>query len=99
MVTVIIISLITVLATAALALFEPRLHPKHPSVRIYWMAPLAGAAILLLCGGITPAEAAAGLLTPSAVNPIKILILFFSMLVPFIKISRVEFDTLLRGRE
>jgi len=27
------------------------------------------------------------------------LILFFSMLVPFIKISRVEFDTLLRGRE
>ena len=30
---------------------------------------------------------------------VSLLILFFSMLVPFIKISRVEFDTLLRGRE
>ena len=79
MIAVIIISLITVLATAALALFEPRLHPKHASVRIYWMAPLVGAAILLLCGRITPAEAVTGLLAPSAVNPVKILVLFFSM--------------------
>ena len=79
MTIVILISLITVLATAALALLEPRLHPAHPSARVYWFAPLLGAALLLFCGAITPAEAVEGLLAAGAVNPIKILVLFVSM--------------------
>ena len=79
MAAVVTISILTVLATALLALFESRLHPKHPAVRIYWVAPLTGALLLLLCGGITPAQALDGLLADSAVNPIKILVLFFSM--------------------
>ena len=79
MTAVIILSLITVLATAALALFEPYLHPKHLSARIYWTAPLAGALILLLARLISFSRVADGLLADSAVNPIKILVLFFSM--------------------
>ena len=79
MTAVIVLSLITVLATAALALFEPLLHPKHLSARIYWIAPLAGALILIFSGQISFSRVMDGLLADSAVNPIKILILFFSM--------------------
>ncbi|MBR7181325.1 MAG: hypothetical protein IKD28_00910 [Clostridia bacterium] len=79
MAVVISISLLTVVATALLALFEPLLHPKHLSARIYWLAPFAGA-LILLCGGlISFGEVGAGLVAESAVNPIKILVLFLSM--------------------
>ena len=60
MAAVVSLSLLTVLATAALALFEPLLHPKHLSVRIYWIAPLAGALILLFTGQITFSRAPVG---------------------------------------
>lgn len=79
MAAVISISIITVLATALLALFEPRLHPKRPSLRIYWAAPLAGALLLLLFTPLSFIGVGKGLLADSAVNPIKILVLFLSM--------------------
>ena len=79
MTAVISISLITVIATALLALFEPLLHPKHTAVRIYWVAPLAGALLLVCSTTLSFAEVWAGLTADSAVNPIKILVLFLSM--------------------
>ena len=79
MAAVISIFFLTVVATALLALFEPLLHPKHLSARIYWLAPFAGA-LILLCGGmISFGEVGAGLVAESAVNPLKILVLFLSM--------------------
>lgn len=91
MATVIIVSLLTVLATAAMALLEPRLHPRHPSVRLYWIAPLLGALLLLMGGWLPVHEALSGLLAESAVNPIKILVLFFSMTLMSVFLDEVGF--------
>ena len=79
MVAVISISLVTLIATALLALFEPLLHPKHTAVRIYWVAPLAGALLLVCSKSLSLTEVWEGLTYDSAVNPIKILVLFLSM--------------------
>ena len=97
MVAVIVISLITVLATAALALFEPRLHPGHPSARIYWAAPLFGALVLIFGGWLPIGEAFSGLLADSAVNPVKILVLFFSMTLMSVFLDEVGFFRYLAG--
>ena len=91
MAAVITISLLTVLATAAMALFEPRLHPKHPNLRLYWIAPLLGAFLLLIGGWMPVGEALSGLLAESAVNPIKILVLFFSMTLMSVFLDEVGF--------
>ncbi|MBQ8342395.1 MAG: hypothetical protein IJX39_06365 [Clostridia bacterium] len=98
MAAVVSLSLLTVLATAALALFEPLLHPKHLSVRIYWVAPLAGALILLFTGQISVSRAVDGLLADSAVNPIKILILFFSMTLMSVFLDEAGFFRFLAGK-
>lgn len=98
MVATVVISLITVLATAALALFEPALHPRHPSRRIYWAAPLVGAIVLMLGRWIPVREAYAGLTADSAVNPIKILVLFFSMTLMSVFLDEVGFFRYLAGR-
>ena len=97
MVAVIVISLITVLATAALALFEPKLHPGHPSMRIYWAAPLFGALVLIFGGWMPLGEAFSGLLADSAVNPVKILVLFFSMTLMSVFLDEVGFFRYLAG--
>ena len=98
MTAVITLSLITVLATAALALFEPLLHPKHLSARIYWTAPLAGALILLFARLISFPRVLDGLLADSAVNPIKILILFFSMTLMSVFLDEAGFFRYLAGK-
>ncbi|MBQ8357292.1 MAG: hypothetical protein IJX39_05725 [Clostridia bacterium] len=97
MATVIIISVLAVMATMGLALFEHRLHPKHPSVRIYWVAPLLGAALLLIGGWMPVDEAVSGLLADSAVNPIKILVLFFSMTLMSVFLDEAGFFRYLAG--
>ena len=91
MTAVVCISVLTVLSTMGLALFEHRLHPKHLSVRIYWTAPLLGAAILLIGGWLPAREAVSGLLADSAVNPIQILVLFFSMTLMSIFLDEAGF--------
>ncbi|MBE6702811.1 MAG: hypothetical protein E7585_05315 [Ruminococcaceae bacterium] len=98
MTAVIVISLVTVFATAATALFEPAFHPKHLSWRLYWVAPLVGALILIIGGWIPIGEAYAGLTTDSAVNPIKILILFFSMTLISIFLDEAGFFRYLAGK-
>ena len=73
------ISLISVAGMIALALTEHRLHPKHPSMRVFWAAPLLGAFLLVACRVLSPTEVLGGLNADSAINPIKILVLFFAM--------------------
>lgn len=57
-----------------------------PSIKIgrhyisaYWMAPVAGALMLVMLGYVTPAQVWQGLTADSDVNPLKILALFLSM--------------------
>ncbi len=73
------------------------MHPAHPSVRIYWIAPLLGAMLLLMGGWLPLDEALSGLLADSAVNPIKILVLFFSMTLMSVFLDEVGFFRYLAG--
>ena len=62
-------------------LYLPKLRLGRLTVDSYWVPPLIGALLLLLTGlGSLPAVAAA-LFSDSAVNPVKILVLFLSMTV------------------
>ncbi len=91
MITTVIICALSVFGMLALALTEHRLHPKHASWRVFWMAPLAGAMLLILIGIITPADAIGGLLADSAVNPLKILVLFFAMTLMSVFLDELGF--------
>ena len=82
---------ISVAGMIALALGEHRLHPRHPSVRMFWMAPLLGALLLVLCGVLSPTEVLGGLNADSAINPIKILALFFAMTLMSVFLDEVGF--------
>lgn len=73
------ITLIDCLALIATVLFKPSVKVKGKDVNIYWMVVLLGAIAVLICGYLSPREILAGLTTDSAINPIKILILFISM--------------------
>ena len=97
MTAVVILSALTVCATMFLALFEHRLHPLHPSVRIYWAAPLVCALVLVVAQLLSPAEVAAGLLADTAVNPVKILLLFVSMTLMSIFLDEAGFFRYLAG--
>ena len=87
----VIVSACSVALMLVLALTEQRLHPKHPSVRIFWLAPLCGALLLILCGVLLPAGVWAGLTADIAVNPLKILVLFFSMTLMSVFLDEVGF--------
>ncbi len=52
---------------------------REISVSIYWIAPLIGALALVAGGALSPAETLAGLTAATAVNPLKILVLFLAM--------------------
>jgi len=81
----------------ALVLFEPRLHPHHTAVRIFWLAPLAGALILFASGQISGRAIVAGLTADTAVNPLKILVLFFAMTLMSLFLDEAGFFRVLAG--
>lgn len=79
MVTTIVISSITVLSMVASVLFCPYLKIGKTKLGLYWIICLLGGILLLLFGCLPLNEAFDGLTTNTAINPIKILILFISM--------------------
>ena len=64
-------------------------------ISIFWLAPLCGAIALTVGGLITPAEIGAGLTGAGDVNPIKILLLFFSMTMMSVYLDEIGFFRLL----
>lgn len=74
------ISIVSVLLMASSALFAPevRIKHRHP-VSLYCLFPLLGAILLLIFGLVDAKEVASILLSSSPVNPLQILIIFFSM--------------------
>ena len=87
----ILICALSVASMLTLALTEHRLHPKHPSWRIFWAAPLTGALLVVLLGILTPTAVFEGLTADSAVNPLKILVLFFAMTLMSVFLDEVGF--------
>ena len=76
---VIIVFAASCVAMTALILFKPEVRLKGYNLAVFWMPVAIGALIIVIFGAISLREAAGGLIRESAVNPIKILALFFSM--------------------
>ncbi|MCQ2603192.1 MAG: hypothetical protein MJ193_04620, partial [Clostridia bacterium] len=73
------------------ALVKPQVTIKKFKLPIYWIAPLVGAILLLSCGLLNAAHAWNGLTANTAVNPLKILVLFISMAMLSIFLDEVGF--------
>lgn len=81
MIPTIIISIITFVSVIASILFFPHIRIGKIRIDTYWIIALAGA-LALLIGQFAPIkEVDEQLISNTAINPIKILILFFSMTI------------------
>lgn len=94
-VAVLTIFLVTCAALITLVFAKPAVMIGGKKISIFWLAPLVGAVALTVSGLITPAEIAAGLTGAGDVNPIKILLLFFSMTMMSVYLDEIGFFRLL----
>ncbi len=94
-IAVLILFLITCAALIALVFAKPSVMIGGKKISIFWLAPLLGAVALMIGGYITPSEIASGLTAAGDVNPIKILLLFFSMTMMSVYLDEIGFFRLL----
>lgn len=79
MIPTIIIACITFLLVILSILFFPHLKIGKIKLDTYWIISLIGAIILLSCGYAPIKQVGEQLISNNAINPLKILVLFFSM--------------------
>ena len=91
MVFAITVAAITCIAMIAAVLFFPTLKIKRFSVATYWIVTSLGALVLLFSGVVDVKEIGAAIVADSAINPLKILVLFISMTVLSIFLDELGF--------
>lgn len=91
MVCVLIICIISCVGMVLLTLLKPKINIKGASLGTYWMITLLGAIVLLASKLISFDEVFAGLTSASAINPLKILVLFISMTILSIFLDETGF--------
>lgn len=69
----------TCILLVAAVLWKPDIRIRRITYATYWMIAMAGAVALLAAGAISPREVLEGFTADTAVNPLKILVLFLSM--------------------
>ncbi len=79
MTLVLVTCILTCMGLIALVFTKPSVQIGHEQISIYWLPPFIGALVLALSGALSWSEIFEGLTAPTAMNPIKILVLFFSM--------------------
>lgn len=79
MIPTIIISIITIILMIICIIWFPKIKIKNISIETFWIVPLFSAILLLLIGVLPFNDAVSGLTNSTSINPIKILVLFFSM--------------------
>jgi len=72
-------------------LFKPQIKVKRFFIDTYWPIALIGALLLVVFKSISFSEISTGLTADTAINPIKILILFISMTILSIFLDEVGF--------
>ncbi len=91
MLTAIIISALTCIFMVTAVLVYPQIKIGKISIGSYWVVTLAGAAVLLLAGCVDIGSLGAALVADTAINPIKILVLFISMTILSIFLDELGF--------
>ncbi len=91
MIPSIIICAVACVTMIAGVLFFPNIRLGKLKLDSYWVIALLGALVLLITGQIAPADAGAALIADTAINPIKILVLFISMTVLSIFLDELGF--------
>ncbi len=91
MATVLIIAALTCVLLMLVAFLKPSIKVKSSTVSIYWIVPVIGAVAMLITDSVTMNDVIASFTSDSAVNPLKILILFISMTLISIYLDCVGF--------
>ena len=79
MLATIIISILTCLMLVCSILFFPKIRIKTVEINTYWIVCAIGALFILIFNCVSFNDVITGLFADSIINPIKILLLFFSM--------------------
>ena len=79
MILTLIISIITIVLMITSILFYPTIKIKKFQVNTYWIITSIGALLILICGLVPIKDFYQTLISKEEINPLKILILFFSM--------------------
>ena len=87
----IIISAATCLAMIVAVLFYPKINVGRVSLSSYWVVTLVGAILLLVTGAVDLSGVVSALLADTAINPLKILVLFISMTLLSIYLDELGF--------
>lgn len=91
MITTIIISIVTCIVLILSVLFFPKIKIRHLNINTYWVVALIGALSLIILNLVNGTDIVNTLFSNSPMNPIKILILFFSMTLLSIFLDEVGF--------
>lgn len=79
MTTTLILSGMTVVGIILSLLFKPNIKIKSHSFGLYWIIAVLGAVLLVLTNCIDLSTAWSGLTSSASINPLKLLVIFFSM--------------------
>lgn len=91
MIEAIIISIVTCIVLILSILFFPKIKIKNFELNTYWIICLIGAILILSFNCVSINDSLNGLFSDSSINPIKILLLFFSMTFLSIFLDEVGF--------
>lgn len=96
--SVIFISATTCILLMIVAFCKPSINIRNTSVSIFWIVPFLGAIAMILTGNASLSEIIKEFTSDSAVNPLKILILFISMTLISIYLDCVGFFKFLASK-
>ena len=97
MIATLSIASLTCLSIILSVLFFPEIRVGRKRIGLYWIIALLGALILLVTRRISPSALWAGLTAQTAVNPLKILVLFLSMTALSVFLDEIGFFRYLAG--
>ena len=98
MIPTVLISSLTCLTIILSVLFFPEIRIGKKTIGVYWIIALIGALALLLSRRITFSALWSGLTAETAVNPLKILLLFLSMTALSVFLDEIGFFRYLAGK-
>ena len=98
MLATLIIVIVTFIILTSCILFLPSVTIRKCKVGTYWMVALVGAVVLLASRLVPIGEVWRGLTADSGINPIKILVLFFSMTFLSVVLDELGFFRYLADR-